>query len=302
MKKNIIGVIPPIITPVDEQERVDEKGLRRLIQHCVEHKIHGIFIAGSNGECMALTQKERDRAIKIAIEECGDKTPLIAGCMDSSTQRVIENIKRFEAMGGKTAVVTPVFYSRHASQKETVRHFEEISRNTEADLMIYNIPMFTGLNLLPETVFEIAKIDKVIGIKDTSGNYPQFIRLLEHFRGTDFLVHQGSTSLAVPSMLMGADGYVPSLAPLFPEVHRKVYEYGKAGNIEQAVKWGEILDGVCRLYPMAKSQTSSTKYAMSKLGFLDWRVIRPTEPITAEEMAKIDAHIEKYREYAAIPE
>ena len=68
MKKNIIGVIPPIITPVDEQERVDEKGLRRLIQHCVEHKIHGIFIAGSNGECMALTQKERDRAIKIAIE------------------------------------------------------------------------------------------------------------------------------------------------------------------------------------------------------------------------------------------
>ena len=302
MKKNIIGVIPPIITPVDEQERVDEKGLRRLIQHCVEHQIHGIFIAGSNGECMALTQKERDRAIKIAIEECGDKTPLIAGCMDSSTQRVIENIKRFEAMGGKPAVVTPVFYSRHASQKETVRHFEEISRNTEADLMIYNIPMFTGLNLLPETVFEIAKIDKVIGIKDTSGNYPQFIRLLEHFRGTDFLVHQGSTSLAVPSMLMGADGYVPSLAPLFPEVHRKVYEYGRAGNIEQAVKWGEILDGVCRLYPMAKSQTSSTKYAMSKLGFLDWRVIRPTEPITAEEMAKIDAHIEKYREYAAIPE
>ena len=89
---------------------------------------------------------------------------------------------------------------------------------------------------------------------------------------------------------------------MFRRWHRKVYEYGKAGNIEQAVKWGEILDGVCRLYPMAKSQTSSTKYAMSKLGFLDRRVIRPTEPITAEEMAKIDAHIEKYREYAAIPE
>ena len=253
MKKEIIGVIPPIITPIDEHEKVDEQGLRRLINHCISH---GIFSCGSNGECMSLTQRQRDEAIRITLDECAGRVPVIAGCMDSSTARVIENIKRFEDMGGKTAVVTPVFYARHATQDETV-----------------------------------------IGVKDTSGNFPAFIKLLNHFKGTDFLVHQGATNLAAPSMLMGADGYIPSLAPLFPKAHIKLYEYGKAGDIENTMKWGAILDELCKLYPMAKSQTASTKYAISTLGFVDRRVCQPTEPITPEEMRRIDEHIEKNRQY-----
>ena len=297
MKQKLFGVVPPIITPVDEYERVDEKGLRLLIDHCIDHGIHGLFVCGSNGECMALTQAERDRAIRIALDECAGRVPVIAGVMDSSTKRVIENVKRFEDMGGQTAVVTPVFYARHATQDETVRHFEDISAATEADLMIYNIPMFTGQNLTADTVIRISQIDKVTGVKDTSGSLPAFIRLLNHFRGTDFRVLQGSTNLAVPSMLMGADGYVPSLAPLFPKAHIMVYEYGKARDIDNAMKWGAILDEICKIYPMAKSQTASTKYAMSTLGFTDKRVIRPTEPITAEEMARIDAFIDKMRVY-----
>ncbi len=297
MKQKLFGVVPPIITPVDEYERVDEKGLRLLIDHCIDHGIHGIFVCGSNGECMALTQEERDRAIRIALDECAGRVPVIAGVMDSSTKRVIENVKRFEDMGGQTAVVTPVFYARHATQDETVRHFEDISAATEADLMIYNIPMFTGQNLTADTVIRISRIDKVTGVKDTSGSLPAFIKLLNHFKGTDFQVLQGSTNLAVPSMLMGADGYVPSLAPLFPKAHIMVYEYGKARDIDNAMKWGAILDEICKIYPMAKSQTASTKYAMSTLGFTDKRVIRPSEPITAEEMARIDAFIDKMREY-----
>ena len=297
MKQKLYGVVPPIITPVDENERVDEKGLRLLIDHCIDHGIHGIFVCGSNGECMALTQAERDRAIRIALDECAGRVPLIAGVMDSSTQRVIENVKRFEDMGGQTAVVTPVFYARHATQDETVQHFAQISAHTEADLMIYNIPMFTGQNLTADTIIKISQVDRVVGVKDTSGNFPAFIKLLNYFKDKEFQVLQGSTNLAVPSMLMGADGYVPSLAPLFPKAHINVYEYGRKRDIDNAMKWGAIVDEICKIYPMAKSQTASTKYAMSTLGFVDKRVIRPTEPITAEEMARIDAFIDTLREY-----
>ncbi len=299
MSKKIIGVIPPIITPVDEREKVDEKALRLLIDHCIENGIHGIFVAGSNGECLALTQQERDRAIKIAIDQVGGRVPLIAGVMDASTPRVIENIKRFEDMGGEVAVVTPVFYARHATQDETVRHFEEISKSTSAKLMIYNIPPFTGQLLKAETIFKIAKIDKVIGYKDTSGNFPDFLKCLRYFKGTDFLLHQGATNLALPSLLLGADGYIPSLAPLFPRPYIELYNAGVRGEIKQARKWAEIVDETCKIYPMAKSQTASTKYAISKLGFLDKRVIRPTEPITAEEERKIDRKLDELKEYIA---
>ena len=98
-----------------------------------------MFVAGSNGETMALTQQQRDLAIKIAIDEAGKKMPVMAGVMDTSTRRVIENIKRLEQMGGTCAVVTSIFYARHTSQDETVRHFEQISRHTSADLILYNI-------------------------------------------------------------------------------------------------------------------------------------------------------------------
>lgn len=293
MTKKYIGVIPPIITPVDEHENVDEKGFRKLISHCIENGIHGIFVAGSNGECLALTQAERDRAIKIAIDETAGRVPVMAGVMDSSTRRVIENTKRLEQMGDAAAVITPVFYARHATQDETVRHFEDISRQTVADLLIYNIPPFTGQTLKAETIFKIAKIDKVVGYKDTSGSFPDFLKCLSHFKGTDFVLHQGATNLAAASMLLGADGYIPSMAPLFPEPHIRMYEYGRKGDIANTMACNDIISEISAIWPMTKSQTASTKYAISRLGFCDKRVIRPTEPILPDEEKRIDAKIDE---------
>ncbi|MDR2111989.1 MAG: dihydrodipicolinate synthase family protein [Candidatus Accumulibacter sp.] len=299
MSKKYTGVIPPIVTPVDAGENVDEKGLRKLIGHCVDNGIHGIFVAGSNGECMALTQGERDRAIAIAIDEAGGRVPVMAGVMDSSTRRVIENIKRLEQMGEAAAVVTPVFYSRHATQDETVRHFEEISRQTNVDLFIYNIPPFTGQTLKAETIFRIAQIDKVIGYKDTSGSFPDFQKCLAHFKGTDFVLHQGASNLSAASLLLGADGYIPSMAPLFPEPHVMMYEYGRKGDIANTMACNDILSEISEIWPLSKSQTSSTKYALSRLGFFDKRVILPTEPTRPDEEKRIDEKIAAIRERIA---
>ena len=293
MAKKYIGVIPPIVTPVDEHENVDEKGFRKLISHCVENGMHGIFVAGSNGECLALTQKERDRAIKITLDEVAGRIPVMAGVMDSSTRRVIDNIKSLEQMGGTCAVITPVFYARHATQDETVRHFEEISRQTSVDLMIYNIPPFTGQTLKAETIFKIARIDKVVGYKDTSGVFPDFQKCLAHFKGTDFVLHQGATNLAAASMLLGADGFIPSMAPLFPLPFIKLYEYGRQGNIEKTMYYNSIVDATSSIWAMAKSQTSATKFALSRLGFFDKRAILPTEPTLPEEEARMAKRIDE---------
>lgn len=293
MGKQYIGVIPPVVTPVDEYENVDEKGYRQLLSHCVESGMHGIFAVGSNGEPLALTQQERDRAIRIALDEVGGRVPVMAGVMDSSTRRVIENIKRLEQMGGEVAVVTPVFYARHATQEETVRHFEEISRYTSIDLMIYNIPPFTGQTLKAETIFTIAKIDKVIGYKDTSGSFPDFQKCLSHFRETDFILHQGATNLAAASLLLGADGYIPSMAPLFPEIHLRLFEHGRNGEIKQTMFFNDLMTEISEIWTMTKNQTAATKFALSYLGFFDKRSIRPTEPIKPEEEMRIVQKIEE---------
>ena len=147
------GCIAPIVTPVDEHENVDEKGFRALLDWCVAGGLHGILVAGTNGETMALTQKERLRAIRIAVDQIGGRIPVMAGCMDTSTRRVVENIKAAQDVGVTCAAVTPVFYDRHTSQDETVRHFERILQETDIpELVIYNIPPFVGIKLTPQTI------------------------------------------------------------------------------------------------------------------------------------------------------
>ena len=285
--KKYYGVIPPIITPVDELENVDEQGFRALLRHCADHGLHGMFVAGSNGETMALTQEQRDKAIQISISEVGHRMPVMCGVMDTSTRRVIENIKRMEQNGGTCAVVTSIFYARHTSQDETIRHFEKISRETSTDIFIYNIPMFTGLSLGFDTVRRIATMDRVVGYKDSGGNLPDFIKCLNHFKGTDFSLLQGMTNLAAPSMLMGADGFIPSIAPLFPELFVAAYEAGKAGDIARTMELNELLAGTSAILGMSKNATASNKFALSQLGFTNKRVIAPQDSITDAEETSI---------------
>ncbi|AOT69584.1 dihydrodipicolinate synthase family protein [Geosporobacter ferrireducens] len=296
MNKKYYGVIPPIITPVDAYENVDEEGFRLLLEHCIKGGLHGMFVAGSNGETMALTQKERDNAIRIAVEQCRDRIPVMAGVMDTSTRRVIENIHKFEQLGGKCAVITSIFYARHTSQDETIRHFEQIVKETNVDIMIYNIPMFTGLALTANTIKEIAKFDRIVGYKDSGGNFPDFQQLLTHFEGSDFSMLQGTTAYAMASMLLGADGFVPSIAPLFPKLFVEAYEAGRSKNIELAMKYDVLLRETSKILGMTKNATAANKFALSTLGYTDKRIIAPQDPIKEEEEKNIIAKIAEINE------
>lgn len=283
MAKKYYGIIPPVVTPVDERERVDEAGFRQLLRHCIRVGLHGVFVAGTNGESLALTQRERDRAIAIALEECAGRIPVLCGVMDSGTGRVIDNIKRLEQMGGTAAVVTPVFYAKHAASGEFLRHFEAISKNTTCDLFLYNIPPYTGATLKPSDVYQIAEMDHVVGYKDSGGNFGEFSQCLQHFSGTDFVLLQGSSVLGGASMLAGADGMIPSLAPAFPEIYLGVYEAGKAGDVEAVGRYNRLLYQAQSLLGMSRSGLAANKYVLSLLGFHSPRVLAPTEPVTPAE-------------------
>ena len=220
---NYAGVYVPVITPIDDKEDVDEQSYRKLIGNSIEGGVHGILAAASNGDWLALTQAQRNNALRIAVDECAGKVPVIGGVMDSSTRRVIDNVKALEQCGGTAAIITPIFYARHTSPDETIRLFEDVSRNTEIDLFIYNIPIFTGYLLKPKTIFDIAKIDKVVGYKDSSTVFDDFLTCLDYFGGKEFSLLQGITTHMTASVLLGARGVTPALAAIFPSIFVKLY-------------------------------------------------------------------------------
>lgn len=287
MKQKFFGVVPPIPTPIDDHERVDEKAMRKLVDHCIEKGVHGLFVCGTNGECMSLTQAERNRAIKIVLDQAQGRVPVMAGCMDTSTKRVIENIKEFEQMGGQSAVVTAEFYAKHSTPRETIRHFEEIAKATEADLFLYNIPSFVGTSFSADTVFQIAEIDHVVGYKDSSGTFGEFLRCLEHFAGTDFMLFQGVSQLAGASVLMGAAGYIPNIAPAVPEICVKVYEYAKKRDFEKLAVYSQLLTEAQRALLQATYAMAGCKAVCAEVLGFDPRMCQPSEPVRRDQLDAI---------------
>ena len=289
MVKKYHGIIPPIISPVNSDETVDEKGYRALLDYCVDNGLHGIFVAGTNGETMALTQKERSRIIAITLEQVGRRVPVIAGCMDSSTRRVIENIKDMEASGGECAAVTSIFYDRHTSQDETVRHFARILERTDSDLVVYNIPSFTGLKLSAKTVLDIIALDpkRIVAYKDSSGAYAEFIQVLAAYKGSNISIMQGTTGQALSAILLGCDGFVPALGPCFPQMFVSAYEAAKSGNLEMTWKYNELIRESSKILGMSKNATAAAKYAISLRGFTSKQVIWPQDVTTEEDERRI---------------
>ncbi len=301
MKPKFHGVIAPIVTPVDAHEDVDEAGFRALLDRCVEGGLHGILVAGTNGETMALTQRERLRAIKIAVDQIGGRIPVMAGCMDTSTRRVIENIKAAQDVGVTCAAVTPVFYDRHTSQDETIRHFERILQETDIpELIVYNIPPFVGIKLAPQTVIEISKLDKrVIGCKDSAGDYTGFMELLHHFKGTSFALLNGATAQALSEVLMGASGFIPSVCPVFPELFVNAYNAAVSGDVKLTWEYDVLLRETSKILKMSKNATAAAKYAISLRGMIDKRVMWPQDYTTPEDEARIAAQVRKIDEMYA---
>ena len=276
------GCIAPIVTPVDEHENVDEKGFRALLDWCVAGGLHGILVAGTNGETMALTQKERLRAIRIAVDQRGGRIPVMAGC-----------------------TVTPVFYDRHNSQDDTVRHFERILQETDIpELVIYNIPPFVGIKLTPQTIIRISELDsRIVGCKDSSGDYSGFMTLLHHFKGTSFSLMNGATPQALSEILMGAAGFLPSVCPVFPELFAEAYDAAASGDAALTWEYDALLAETSKILGMSKNATASAKYAISLRGMTDKRVIWPQDGTTPEDEARIAAQVKKIDEmYRAFKE
>lgn len=293
LKKKYSGITVPVLTPVLEDETVDEAGYRTLIQYLLDNGVHGVFACGTLGETMALTQKERDRAIRIAADVCKGKAKVFAGVMDTSTKRVIENIKRIEDAGCDAAVITPVFYDRHTSQSEIIRLFEDVANATNIDLVAYNIPSFVVEKIEPATVSALADIDAVKAYKDSAAAFNDTLKVLNALADRpDFSILNGTPVQYMPAALLGCDGCVPGMASMYPKVFVEAYNASLTGDVETMRKFNKLLCLAGSVYASAKNGTAAVKYAVSTMGFMSERILRPQDGVSPEEKEKIHKQME----------
>ena len=217
-KERYRGIIPPIVTPLKEDESLDEQALRRLIRHCIDGGVSGIFVNGTSGEAMRVTEKVWEEAARVALEEGNGKVDVFCGAIDSSTSRAIEKVKKIKAMGGTLAVCTPAFYIKNFGQEEIIRHYENICSAGGIDIAVYNIPDTTHVNILPATINRLADLDRIVMYKDSCADWQQLQEAMMLLEDKNISVLNGAEELCFVSMLCGAQGCIPGLANFFPEL------------------------------------------------------------------------------------
>ncbi len=174
---DIKGVIPPIITPVDAHENVDEQGLIHVIDHVLMGGVHGVFVLGSNGEFYAFDFENQKRAIDVTVKHVNGRVPVYAGASAITTKECIKLAQMAEKAGADAlTVLTPMFI--RPNEQEMYNHFEAIAMATDLPVILYNNPDKTTNNISVSLLQKLAQIDTIIGIKNTSFDFTQTIEYI----------------------------------------------------------------------------------------------------------------------------
>lgn len=260
------GIVVPIVTPMNEDETINTDELRRQVDRQIEAGIHGIFPFGTNGEGYILNFDEKKLVLQTVIDQVAGRVPVYAGTGCISTKETIEQCKMAMDCGADVlSVITPSFAK--ASQHELIVHYETVAAAVpEAPIVLYNIPARTGNALAPETVAELAKIDNIVGAKDSSGDWTNLSAYIELTKDMDFAVLSGNDSLILKALQAGAKGAIAGCANVYPKDMVGIYENFKKGDIEAAQK---CQDAVAPLRACFKYGNPNTvvKTAVNLLGY-----------------------------------
>ncbi len=287
-KSPITGVVVPVVTPVDAQDRVDEEAYRGLLRFLIRSGVHGIFVGGTAGEGPLFTLDEWERMSVIAFEECHGKVHLLGGTLDTSTRRVIEKARILETIGYENYVVLPTFYLKLKLPDEHLRLFGECKQAvSDLNMVVYNLPSIAGSSIPVEVMCEMTRRGWITCCKDTSEDMEYFGRLLSEAGPLGLGVLIGSERHSAEALLLGAQGLVPVSANFEPATYIAAYEARKDPEKMKKIH-ARISSVVENVLLQPRSWLSAAKYASSSLGFGSGKPISPTEPLNAAERRQID--------------
>ena len=227
----IEGIIPPVVTPMTVDEEIDLPRLKSHIDYLLSHRVHGIFVLGTTGECCALDEREKQTIIATAVAHVNKRVPVFAGTGAETTREAIRLTKMAEKEGvDGVSIITPYFIM--PNQNEIFDHYQRIATQTALPVVLYSNPATCGgLKIEPETVALLAEIRNIRGIKDSSGDLQNFIETVR-LVPKDFSVLMGRDTLICASLMFGGKGAVPASCNIAPAFCVEIYERFQRGDVE----------------------------------------------------------------------
>ena len=226
------GSAVAIITPFTENG-VDFEKLGELIDYQIENKTDAIVICGTTGESSTMPDDEHLAAIKYCVERVNKRVPVIAGTGSNDTDHCIKLSTFAEKYGADALLLVTPYYNK-TTQKGLIRHFTMAAQSVKIPVILYNVPSRTGVNIKPETLKELSKVENIVGVKEASGDISQVAKIAQ-LCGDDLTIYSGNDDQIVPILSLGGKGVISVLANVAPEdTHDMVASYLE-GNTKKSL-------------------------------------------------------------------
>ncbi|MGY0288617.1 MAG: dihydrodipicolinate synthase family protein [Candidatus Methanodesulfokora washburnensis] len=285
------GIIPPHVTPFDEEGGVDLSSLDKLLDFWLNSRVHGLATCASNGEGPLLDEEERKIVIKSVVDKVGGEIPVIAGVSSPSTKRVIRQIEQAEKLEVDGILLTPPYYFK-PSTRELLEHYRTVLRSSSLPILLYNVPKFVGYDIPIELIGKIAEEHgNFSGIKESSGavwRISELIRIL----GRRWSVLAGTGDVLLPTLALGGDGGIVAVSIFAPELTVKLYDLFKAGDLKGAADIQRVLTMLNEVVVKRYNQLSATKEALRLRGLPGGFARMPSQPLSEEERNDVKKALE----------
>jgi dihydrodipicolinate synthase/N-acetylneuraminate lyase len=289
------GIIPPLVTPLLDRDRLDLDGLERLIEHILAGGVHGLFLLGTTGEAPSLSHRLRCEFVDRACELVGGRVPVLVGITDTSFVESVEMAEHAADAGARAVVLAPPYYFP-AGQPELAEYVEQIADELPLPIYLYNMPSHTKLTFEPETIARAIAIPKIVGLKDSSGQMVYFHRVRQIAASRpDFAILIGPEELLGESVLLGGHGGVCGGANLAPRLYVDLFEAASRGELERVRELhAQVMRISSTIYAVGRygsAYLKGLKCALSCLGICDDFLAEPFRRFETAERERIARHL-----------
>jgi 4-hydroxy-tetrahydrodipicolinate synthase len=274
-----------LVTPFKSDLSLDEEALRRLVQRQIEGGIHFLVPCGTTGENPTLTRQEHLRVVEITIEEAKGKVPVLAGAGGNNTAEVVSLAKEVEALGADGLLVVTPYYNK-PTPDGLFAHYREVARATRLPIVVYNVPGRTGLNVEPSTLARLATIDRVVAVKEASGNISQMSQIFQVVPH-DFAVLSGDDAITLPLIALGGVGVISVVSNEIPYAMSRLTSLCLEGDFPAAQQMHRRLHALMDIN-FVESNPGPVKAALAMMGLIEPFYRLPAVPPRPENVKKIE--------------
>ena len=299
------GILPPVLTPLNEDETVDEHSLAALIDYQISEGVHGIWVCGTTGEFAGLDAQQRAIAVRVAVQTAAGRVPVVANVGDGSTALAIRHARVAAEAGVDVIALTPPYYYSN-NQPELLDHFRAMRAAVDLPLLVYNIPQTVKVKLDVATMVTLANEGTVVGLKDSQNDLDWFRSVLVATRekAPDLRAFLGTRALIDAAVLIGGAGSIPGIANIYPRWCAECHNAAVQGDWASAARYQELVMAGSAVPTIGTGSPSALtlggmKAVLQAEGIIASR--RMTSPLRTLTDAEAEQVVTRYRALVGAP-